>query len=368
MKKLVSIITVTYNVADTIEKTIESVLNQTYDNIEYIIVDGMSTDGTWEKICKYSDQISVMIHEPDKGLYYAMNKGIHRATGDIIGIINGDDWYPPDAVETAVSMMDDATDITYGDINLIFEDGSVGTSKGEQIEDIWFNMVPHPSIFVRKEIYFQMGSFNTDYKIAADYEMILRFYSLGARFKYVKHSFANFCKGGLTTQRVLDTAKEVVQISLKYIDKCDDKERYIPLIENRYLSSVFEYICSSDNGKFTQNVKNSFQNPNGRLCVFGVGYWGIEVIRKINECGLLCTSAVDNSPEKNGRCIEGLRITSPDCLRTGKWNVIIALIKGHEKVSEQLCKYNNPDLCFIWFPDINETFRNTMHMEQWLDL
>ena len=85
MNTLVSIITVTYNVSDTIEKTIDSVLSQTYDNIEYIIVDGMSTDETWEIIGKYRDRISVLIHEPDEGLYYAMNKGIQRATGDIIG-------------------------------------------------------------------------------------------------------------------------------------------------------------------------------------------------------------------------------------------------------------------------------------------
>lgn len=367
MKKLVSIITVTYNVADTIEKTIESVLNQTYNNIEYIIVDGMSTDGTWEKICKYCDRISVLIHEPDEGLYYAMNKGIQRATGDIIGIINGDDWFEADAVETAVSAMDDSTDATYGNIKLHYSDGSVGTSKGEQIEDIWFNMVPHPSIFVKREIYSKMGGFDTGYRIAADYEMILRFYSEGVRFKYLNHCFANFRKGGITTKKDLDTAREVVRISLKYLNKCDNKAKYLPLIEKRYLSSVFDHVCSSGVQEFRENIEEAFRGKQGRLCVFGAGYWGSYVVKKIIQTGLECACVIDNSIERQGCRIEGVEIKSSDCLTTGKWNVIIAIIKGHESVSEQLSKYNNPNMHVVWFPDINETFRGNMHMEQWLD-
>ena len=99
---LVSIITVCFNSERTIEQTIKSVLNQTYKEIEYIIVDGQSTDGTLDIINKYSSQIAKIVSEPDEGLYHAMNKGISMATGDIVGIINSDDWYEPYTVEEVV--------------------------------------------------------------------------------------------------------------------------------------------------------------------------------------------------------------------------------------------------------------------------
>ena len=99
---LISIITVSYNAVKTIEDTITSVLNQTYSNIEYIIIDGASTDGTLEVIKKYQDDISIIVSEPDKGIYDAMNKGIERANGELIGIINADDWYEANAVERSI--------------------------------------------------------------------------------------------------------------------------------------------------------------------------------------------------------------------------------------------------------------------------
>lgn len=98
----VSIITVVYNGAKTIEQTIQSVLNQTYENIEYIVIDGASNDGTQALVEKYVDNISYYISEKDNGLYYAMNKGIRKATGDIIGIINSDDWYGENAIKDIV--------------------------------------------------------------------------------------------------------------------------------------------------------------------------------------------------------------------------------------------------------------------------
>lgn len=147
----VSVITVTYNTTETIEQTITSVLEQSYKNIEYIIVDGMSTDGTWEKICKYKDQIHKIIHEKDKGLYDAMNKGISLATGDIIGIINGDDWYETDSVENVVNAFHKNIDVIYGNMRMI---GCEGIAEQicdyVDIRDIWYSMIPHPTVFVRK--------------------------------------------------------------------------------------------------------------------------------------------------------------------------------------------------------------------------
>ena len=131
----VSIITVTYNVIETIEQTINSVLNQSYENIEYIIVDGMSTDGTWEKICQYKNRINSLVHEQDRGLYDALNKGILLATGEIVGIINGDD-----AIEY---MLAGATAVSIGSGNFVDPETSIKTIEGienymrkHNIEDI----------------------------------------------------------------------------------------------------------------------------------------------------------------------------------------------------------------------------------------
>ena len=118
----VSIITVVYNGAKTIEQTIQSVLNQTYENIEYIVIDGASNDGTQALVEKYVDNISYYISEKDNGLYYAMNKGIRKATGDIIGIINSDDWYGENAIKDIVDhFRENDVDLVYGQMITISE-------------------------------------------------------------------------------------------------------------------------------------------------------------------------------------------------------------------------------------------------------
>ena len=120
----VSIITVSFNSVKTIEQTIKSVINQTYKSIEYIIIDGASTDGTQQVIEKYKDRISFYVSEKDDGLYYAMNKGIEHASGDIVGIINSDDWYVEDAVENmVVCMLETDADLAYGKVVNINTDG-----------------------------------------------------------------------------------------------------------------------------------------------------------------------------------------------------------------------------------------------------
>lgn len=120
----VSIITVVYNGVKNIEQTIKSVLHQTYSNIEYIVIDGGSTDGSLDIIKKYSDSISYWVSEADKGIYDAMNKGISKATGDLIGIINSDDWYEPDAIMNMVTAYEENT-VLYGIIRTICNENEV---------------------------------------------------------------------------------------------------------------------------------------------------------------------------------------------------------------------------------------------------
>lgn len=179
----ISIITVCYNSAKTIEDTIQSVINQTYDNIEYIIIDGISTDNTLEIVSKYKDKISKIVSEKDAGLYDAINKGIGLATGDIIANLNSDDFYIDNNViaDVVAKMEADKSDTLYADLYYV---DAIDTNKvtrnwvsGQYKKGMFFKgwMPPHPTFFVRKSVYEQYGKFNLELKSAADYELMLRF-------------------------------------------------------------------------------------------------------------------------------------------------------------------------------------------------
>ncbi|PCI99608.1 MAG: glycosyl transferase [Flavobacteriales bacterium] len=179
----VSIITVCYNSSETIEATIKSVVSQTHNNIEYIIVDGKSTDNTLEIIENYKNNISKIISEKDNGLYDAINKGIELATGEIIAILNSDDLYEDNnVIENIVDLFEkEKLEACYAD--LVYVD-RIDTEKvtrtwksGSYKDGMFFNgwMPPHPTFFVKKEIYNKYGSFNLELKSAADYEIMLRF-------------------------------------------------------------------------------------------------------------------------------------------------------------------------------------------------
>jgi glycosyltransferase len=179
----VTVITVVFNQKKHIQSSIDSVLNQTYNNLEYIIIDGDSTDGTIDIIKKYSDKISKYVSEPDQGIYYAMNKGISLATGDIIGFLNADDFYSDKSVIQNVvnAFKENSVDSCYGDIlyvkrndiNTITRNWKSGEFSLEKFKYGWFP--PHPTFFVKREIYNKYGNFNTDFKFSADVELMIRF-------------------------------------------------------------------------------------------------------------------------------------------------------------------------------------------------
>lgn len=177
----VSIVTVAYNSAKTIQQTIESVLSQDYDNIEYIIVDGGSKDGTQEIIKKYGDKIK-WISEPDKGIYDAMNKGLKLATGDIVGNLNADDFYPNTTVTSSVvrTFEQNDCDAVYGnkqyvdevDTSKLLRNWVAGPYKRENFLNGW--MPPHLSFYLKKEAYDKYGGYNDTFVSSGDYEMMLR--------------------------------------------------------------------------------------------------------------------------------------------------------------------------------------------------
>ena len=179
-----SIITIAFNAEETIEETVQSVLSQNCAgfDLEYLLIDGASSDSTLDILSPYSNRIT-LISEPDKGIYDAMNKGIEKASGDYIGILNADDVYADDDVLQHVMDVFRASgsDSVYGDLVYVQRDNLLhvtrtwisGSFKLNAFRNGW--MPPHPTFFVHKKIYDRLGSFHPQLKLAADYELMLRF-------------------------------------------------------------------------------------------------------------------------------------------------------------------------------------------------
>jgi glycosyltransferase involved in cell wall biosynthesis len=179
----ISIITITYNSAATVEDTIRSVVSQDYPDLEYIIIDGKSKDTTLTIVDKYRDKISKVVSERDKGLYDALNKGIKHATGDVIGMLHSDDLYANSEVISKVAAefkKDPTVEGLYADLvfvnrldtNKVMRVWNSGAYEPDAFVKGW--MPPHPTFFIRKECYEKFGGFNTELKLSADYELMLR--------------------------------------------------------------------------------------------------------------------------------------------------------------------------------------------------
>lgn len=221
-----SIVTITYNAENCIEKTICSVLAQSKPIYEYIFIDGGSTDKTNSLIDSYRTKIEskgtkfIHISEKDKGISDAFNKGIKRATGDFIGIINADDELLPKTNEILAQFLASKDcDIVYG--NAIWDDEKSGLRyvkkpKGN-LEKLYYDLVLiHPSTFIRKVSYERQGLFNIDYKLCMDKELLLRMYIGGERFEYIDKELTIMRAGGVSDQDVIKTVREGIKLSNQY--------------------------------------------------------------------------------------------------------------------------------------------------------
>lgn len=205
----ITIITVCYNRSTTIEKAIKSVLNQNYQNIEYIIIDGNSTDGTQQIIEKYRDRLSHYISEPDKGMYDAINKGLQLATGDVIGLMHSDDeFYDEKVISSIVKRFNFEQNIqgVYGDGIYVSNDTEErlirnrigGAFSLQKIRSGWLPL--HPTVYLKKATIDQYGLYNLDFKIASDTEFLLRYlYKYKIKMSYINTYIVKMKMGGMST-------------------------------------------------------------------------------------------------------------------------------------------------------------------------
>ncbi len=243
----VSIITITYNSSATIADTMKSVAAQTYPNIEHIIIDGASNDNTVE-IVKSFPHVSLVISEKDSGMFNAMNKGIRHATGDIIGILNSDDFFSSkDVIEKIVNAFTPDLDSIIGDIAFVSPTNlnkivRYYSSKGWKTT--WFRwgfMPPHPSFYLRKQCYDSAGLYKEDYRISADYELMIRMlFSKGFSYKYLPLNIVTMRLGGVSTKNI----KARVILNKEIVRACRENGIYTNLgvLSLKYFKKVFEYF------------------------------------------------------------------------------------------------------------------------------
>lgn len=208
---VISIITVVYNNADTVLDTLRSVRSQDYRYVEHIVVDGCSTDGTSELLNAHSDQLAHYVCEPDRGMYDAMNKGIALAKGDYVGILNADDTLEHEQVLSTIArtFAEQETDAVIGDIRFVDLKEPERTKRyyssarfrPQHLADGF--MPPHPTFYVRRQLYEEYGDYKLDYKIAADYELLVRFFLVkNISYAYIPQSLVKMRPGGVSNENL----------------------------------------------------------------------------------------------------------------------------------------------------------------------
>ncbi len=301
-----SIITVCYNSVKTVEQTIQSVLSQNYNDLEYIIVDGGSTDGTSDIIEKYKKRISIYISEPDHGLYDAMNKGIHRASGDVVAFLNSDDWYEAGTLEKVRGYFEhNKVDIVSGNMYMWTERicNKYAVDRKNK-ENVFFDSIyPQPALFVKRKMYLQFGGFDTSYKVAADTKWIMNAYVNGANILCVDDCFTYFRYGGISTVREYEGIEEQYRATLECI-RGKDLIQLEEKVNNFYIQELQKMKKVKEKKLFKialENRKAKVQelfDYNNKYYIWGVGMRGALCLDTFEMLELPIAGFIDSYPKQ----------------------------------------------------------------------
>ena len=329
----VSAITVCLNSKDTIEQTIQSIIGQTYKDIEYIIIDGGSDDGTKEIIERYRDHIAVFISEPDEGIYDAMNKGIRVSTGQIIGIVNSDDWLEPDAIEAVVNIFEtEEIDIVYGNVNEIENNRPVSVLRSlEKLDDenVWTTMpVWHPATFIGKDVYERLGGYSTRYRISSDYEFIIRCVLNHEKFYYVDKVLSNFRNEGLSSRELQLYAEENRTIISEYKDRIKDYKKILDFYNEYIKCLIFEKKAANQTQEIVKTLSD-MTGGNREIIIWGLGNMGKICLEAVLKGGMTVKKVVDGG--KTGEHYKGYVIEAPQAIKNTDIPVLVAIMKFKKK-------------------------------------
>ncbi len=336
-----SVITVVYNAVNTVERTIKSVLSQNYEDLEYVIIDGGSTDGTLEIIDRYKDRLGYFVSEPDNGIYDAMNKGIRACTGDVISILNSDDWYEAGALEKIASEFEqNDAEVIFGDVNEWYETGAK-RYPFMGYDSIWHSFVHHPGMFVRSDVYKKFGLYNLEYSICSDGEFVLRTYSQGVKYLHLDSLVVNYSIGGSSQKKILQWAAEANNVAMKYLAKATNKTMVIDICNRRFNGAIDFY--------FKQQTKGFVQIYGKYIIIFGAGAYGKRAKEIMNTLGIQVLFYVDSSKEKWGNTFNGCSIASPEVLSCYQGSVLIASKNFESEIESDIMRLDNKNLKIVKF-------------------
>ncbi|HBI61545.1 MAG TPA: hypothetical protein DDY31_10100 [Lachnospiraceae bacterium] len=317
----ITIVTVCFNSALCIEKAIQSVLQQSYKNIEYIIIDGGSTDGTVEIIKKYSSYITYWISEPDNGIYHAMNKGIKAATGDLIGFLSSNDWYADGAIQAIADKFEEShADVIYGDATIIdgekvvYQDGSAA-----KLEDSYYYMpILHPAFFVRTSIQKKYG-FDETYRITADYKFYMQIYRDGYRFAYTKHNIIHYYLGGASSeleQAFIEKRRASYEVLGEQIGN------YKEGIEREFFENLLNHLEIFVKNGFAREWIRENTDKEEDIYMFGTGNIGGQSYCCLKSADMNVVCFIDNVKGGQGSEYKGLPVLKPQDLLHYKQGVV----------------------------------------------
>ncbi|QKF68406.1 glycosyltransferase, family 2 [Arcobacter venerupis] len=342
-KTKVTIVTVTYNAQEYLEQTIKSIIEQDYPNIEYIIIDGASTDKTVDIIKKYEKYITYWISEPDTGIYDAMNKGINVATGEWINFMNaGDSFCENNTILNVIKSLKNDTDLISGDIYYIENDEKT-YHKQQLINYPMQNMFCyHQTLFTKTSIMKQI-KFSTEFRIAGDYDFVLKCYIKNYKFQYLNFAIANFISGGLAESQNIIARIEDIFIQSKYTQDSSD-------IFNSYSFTRLNSYNKTNNSLFTRLLNNlylqcqEYDLDKKKFVLYGYGNIG-EIIYNKYENNI--THIIDQNHEN----IIHDKLYGTNLLSSLNFEYILISVLGKEKeIKKYLIKtFNIPESKILTF-------------------
>ncbi len=346
----ISIVTVCLNRVNTIEKTIQSVINQNYSEIEYIIIDGRSSDGTVDIIKKYESYLACWVSETDKGIYDAMNKGLAKSTGEIIAFLNSDDWYEENTLVKVNRYFEQYNPmILAGRVNTL-QKGKwtkyIGSLDGDK-ENIRMAMIyKQPAMFVHRGVFDRTGGFNTCYKVAADFEWMLRVHDSGMRVMCVEDVFTNFSSTGISNTNMDLTISEAREIATEALNRCEqysreERENWRIKINKCYdeqqaRTDVKRIIRGRQLTEFSSlkiSMLEYFKEPS--YVVWGIGVIGDDMYNLLTQLTLEVDYFVDRRSVGTAQMFRDRKVIHPHELVHGK-KVIIATLEYEDEIANQM--------------------------------
>lgn len=351
----ISIITITYNCVETIERTLKSVIGQTYPDVEYIVVDGASSDGTRDILENYAGYFDFFVSEPDRGVANAYNKALLHATGDVINFMNGDDYFIHNEVLSHVSKEfeeNPSTDILVGkdELNIVSSIHDTNRYTNVYIDAVF----PHQAIFSKKRVFDEIGNFDEHFCFVGDRDWLLRAWSRGYKFQLKNEVYVHFSVGG----RCFGTGNvfEEYEVAKKYL-QLTGQEKFLDSAQRRCMETycegrVYLFLASNEDKSRRKDFFEAFLDHEKTYCVWGRGSYGTLLISELHKAGYSIKGIVDNSIDRES-VEHGIPVFHYDRRRI-KGVIIVATPKYDREICKKLISEGYERDSFVAFHEIEK--------------